>query len=259
MKKTILIAALFLSIPLAARSQGTSGNDEKGSFGNGEKMVPDNDEILARTIDTSSPFHHASLMMRYNAGDVTLTQEDYHYLYYGYAFTNAYRPLAGIPAEDMILEVFASLPEGAEPDREGMVKIIEYATEAMKADPFSPRNLNFLVYAYGAIGDSINERINYDRMTKVVAAIEASGTGESEKSPMHILRFTHAADVLTARGLSIAKRTVVSKTQELITLDRRDGRNRGYYFDYSRIFWNKPEEAPKPEKRRWKLNDWPIN
>ena len=25
-------------------------------------------------------------MMRYNAGDETLTDEDYHYLYYGYAY-----------------------------------------------------------------------------------------------------------------------------------------------------------------------------
>ncbi len=222
------------------------------------QTAPDNEDIFVRTVDPGSPFHHPALMMRYNAGDTSLTQEDYHYLYYGYAFTDNYRPLSGIPAEDMILEVFAALPEGGEPDREGMLKIIDYAGEAMKSDPFSPKNLNFLVYAYGAIGDSINERINHDRMTKILAVIEASGTGESEKSPMHILRFSHAADLLTARGLTIAKRTVISKTQELITLNRRDGRNRGYYFDYSRIFWNKPEETPKPA-RRWKINDWPLN
>ncbi len=251
MRKILLSLLAFM--PLVAYAQSAS---EKVATA---KVAPDDDDILARTIDSGSPFHYPSLMMRYNAGDTTLTHEDYRYLYYGYAFTDNYRPLAGIPAEDMILEVFAACAEGEEPDYNGMMEIIEHANKVMKSDPFSPKNLNFLVYAYGATGDTLNERINYDRMAKVIAAIESSGTGESEKSPMHVLKLSHAADLLTARGLTIAKRTVVSKTQEFIMLDKRDGKNSGYYFDYSRVFRNKPEEAPKSDKKKWMLNNWPIN
>lgn len=148
--------------------------------------------------------------------------------------------------------------QSEEPDYEGMLEIIRNAREVMKTDPFSPKNLNFLVYAYGAIGDTVNEHINFDRMTKILAVIEASGTGETEKSPMHVLKFSHAADVLTARGLTFNNRRVVSRSVEYISLDKKDGKNRGYYFDFSRVFWNKPDEAPKPQ-RRWKINDWPIN
>lgn len=216
-------------------------------------MVPNNDEIFARTMDPDSPFNFASLMMRYNAGDTTLTLEDYHYLYYGFAFTDMYRPLASIPAEDKILMV---LEESEVPGYDGMLEIIRQGREVMKADPFSPKNLNFLVFAYGAIGDTVNERINHDRMTKVLAVIGASGTGETERSPMHILRFSHAADFLGSRGLVMANRRVVSRTTEYISLARRDGRIRGYFFDFSRIFWNDPGEAPVRE-RRWKINDWP--
>ena len=47
--------------------------------------VPVEEDIVAKTSDPDSPFYYTSLMMRYNAGDETLTDEDYHYLYYGYA------------------------------------------------------------------------------------------------------------------------------------------------------------------------------
>ena len=38
--------------------------------------VPDEDMILARTMDAQPAFYYPALMMRYNAGDETLTDED---------------------------------------------------------------------------------------------------------------------------------------------------------------------------------------
>ena len=40
--------------------------------------VPDEEDIQNKTMDAESPFYYPSLMMRYNAGDETLTDEDYH-------------------------------------------------------------------------------------------------------------------------------------------------------------------------------------
>lgn len=244
MRKLILNIGMFvscLSVSAAAFSQN----------------APDNDDIFEQTINNASPYYYPALMLRYSAGDTTLTQEDYHYLYYGYAFSDDYKPLAAITAEDMVL---MSLEKAnADPGYDNMRDIIRYATEVMKYDPFSPSNLNFLAYAYGAIGDTVNEKINYDRLTKVLGAIEDSGTGITEKSPMHVLRFSHAVDVLGTMGLSVDKRLVVSRTTEYITVSDEKGHKpaKGYYFDYSRIYWGKPEDAPQKE-RRWKINDYPL-
>ena len=218
-------------------------------------QVPDDEEIRIRTTEVGSPYYYPALMQRYMAGDTTLTQTDYYYLYYGYVFTDGYRPLEPIPAEDRILVVFDE--SGGEPDYAGMVEIIGYAQEVMKQDPFSPKNLNYLVYAYGAIGDTINERINYDRMTKVIRAIESSGTGYRESSPMHVLRFDHATDVLGARGLTVASRKVVSRTTEYVNLQKREGGPRGYYFDFSRIYRNRQDSIPS-RPRTWQFNNLPV-
>lgn len=221
------------------------------------QQAPDNDLILANTMDSSSPYYYPSLMERYKAGDTTLTEEDYRYLYYGFAFTPDYHPLASIPSESMTL--MALERADAMPNEENMRDVIRCATETMASDPFSPSNLNFLTYAYGALGDTINERINYDRLNKVLAAIRSSGTGLTEKSPMHVIRLSHAADVLGTLGLSVTKRLVVSRTTEYISVANEEGRrlSKGYYFDYSRIFWGDPEDLPQ-KPRRWKINEYQL-
>ena len=45
------------------------------------QRVPDNEDVLAKTIDASSPYYYPRLMERYIHGDTTLTLDDYHYLY----------------------------------------------------------------------------------------------------------------------------------------------------------------------------------
>lgn len=69
------------------------------------QQAPDDEDIFARTLDEASPYYYPSLMMRYRAGDTTLTATDYYYLYYGYAFSENYRPLRPIKAEDDMLAV----------------------------------------------------------------------------------------------------------------------------------------------------------
>ena len=221
------------------------------------QVAPDNDDIFEQTLNHESPYYYPSLMLRYRSGDTTLTERDYYYLYYGYAFSDDYRPLMPISAEDRVLMAFEKAH--GDPSYDNMRDSVRYAEEVMRFDPFSPTNLNFLAYAYGAMGDTLNERINYDRLTKVLAVIGDSGTGLTEKSPMHVLRFSHAADVLGTLGLSVVKRLVVSRTTEYITVANENGRqlSKGYYFDYSRVYWGDPEDAPQKE-RRWKINDYPV-
>ena len=67
------------------------------------QVAPDNDDIFEQTINNESPYYYPALMLRYNSGDTTLTEKDYYYLYYGYAFSDDYHPLAPIPAEDKVL------------------------------------------------------------------------------------------------------------------------------------------------------------
>ncbi len=224
----------------------------------GQLRVPDEEDVLARTIDQNSKWYYPELMMRYVGGDTTLTVEDYHYLYYGYAYDANYRPLDNIPDNSEVLELLRGVGEQGATRSQAQL-LLEAAKDVMLVDPFSPSNINVMTFAYGILGDTLNERISADRFNKIVATIEASGTGLKENSPMHVLRHEHVNDLLLSKGLHIVNRTVRSTKVEYVQV-QRNGRNaKGYFFNFERIYWKRPEMIPEREKSNWMINGIPLN
>ena len=216
------------------------------------QVAPDNEQILRGTIDSNSKFYYPSIHSRYMQGDTTLTLEDYHYLYYGYAYQDNYKPLESIPAETAVLAV---LERGEQLDTLGAIELLRQAKMVMKSDPFSPKNINFMTYAYSVLGDEVSAKISADRFNKVLKTIEASGTGLREKSPMHLLWGSHGVDFIASKDLKMGKRRIVSRTVEYIALLEKFGDIKGYYFDFSRMYWKRPDSTPPKQKaKKWQFN-----
>ena len=238
MKRLLLLLAL---LPLTAAAQ-----------------APVEEDILARTLDTSSPYYHTGLMMRYNAGDPTLTDADYHYLYYGYAYQDAYKPLASNPDLDKLL-LLASGLDLETPQRETLEAIVATGKEALARDPFSPKILNLMAFAYEALGDREQAQAYSARMNGVLRTILASGDGLTQKTPRHVLMFDHALDAMDVEGLSYDKARIVSRTVEFIPLVRpytvECKKRRGFYFDFGRVYRNKPEGYTYKRSRTWQFNN----
>ena len=116
-------------------------------------QIPDEEDILRKIMDGASPYYYANLQMRYNNLE-QLTDEDYHYLYYGYAYHENYKPPATNTA---VTDLYASMiglnPDN--PDQKQLEYIISICNESMLVDPFNPTTLNMLVFAYGAKGDKV--------------------------------------------------------------------------------------------------------
>jgi hypothetical protein len=219
------------------------------------QKVPEEEDILAKTMSTDSPYYYPAMMIRYLAGDVTLTDEHYYYLYYGYAYDDAYDGHATLPGENRMLEIFASSPMPSKAEARVM---IEAAEENMAVDPFNPGNINMMTFAYGILGDTINEIVSADRFDKIIRAIESSGTGLKESSPWHVLRFTHANDVVAALGYQIVNRQVRTSTVEYIQFAKNPDRAKGLFFDFGRVYWKPYEGEPAHRKSNWEFNGIPL-
>ena len=85
------------------------------------------------------------------------------------------------------------------------------------------------------------------------------GDGFTEKTPRHVLMFDHALDVLAAEELSYGKARIISRTVEFVPLLVPyvvDGKKRkGFYFDFGRVYWNKPEGYTYKRDRTWQFNN----
>jgi hypothetical protein len=219
------------------------------------QRVPDEDDILSKTMSSDSPYYYPAMMIRYLTGDEALTDEDYYYLYYGYAYDDSYDAHATLPGENRMLEIFAQteLPSKAQAQ-----VMLEAAKENMAVDPFNPGNVNMMTFAYSILGDTVNEIISADRFNKIIRAIESSGTGLKETSPWHVLRFTHANDVVAAKGYEMVNRQVRTSSVEYIQLAKNPDKIKGLFFDFGRVYW-KPYEGERPKrKNNWMFNGIPL-
>lgn len=94
-----------------------------------------------------------------------------------------------------------------------------------------------------------------DKMNLVLATIESSGDGLTEETPWHILMYAHAFDLLAAKNIPVRESSIISRTVEYIPRVKKDEKGvKGYYFDYGRIYWKKPEQGYKRE-RSWQFNN----
>lgn len=216
--------------------------------------TPDNDDVYRKIADTASPYYYPNLKMRYDQWVEPMTFDQMHYLYYGYAYQPEYKPLDSNPHLTRVLEIMAKIAI-EEPAVSDLDELVITAMSAYERDPFSPQILNVLAYAYGALGDQVREKAFYEKLNGVLEVIGASGDGLKEKSAMHITMFAHALDYIASKGWTFGKARVISREVEYVPFEVSRNKIKGYYFDFSRIYWNKPENYTFKRERTWQFNN----
>ena len=233
-RAVILFVALFTLVEMSAQT-------------------PINESILAKISDVNSHLYYPNLILRYKEGGA-MSDEEYHHLYYGYAYQATYRPLEVNPAMTRVQEIMARLSIDT-PSVYDIDELIAAGIAAMEHDPFSPQLLNILAYAYGASGDKVREKAYADHLAGVLRAIERSGNGLKERTPMHIIMFSHGLDYIASKNINYLKGRIISRNVEFVPFDFPKNKVKGYYFDYSRIYWNKPENYTFKRERTWQFNN----
>ncbi|MFI3320547.1 MAG: DUF4919 domain-containing protein [Rikenellaceae bacterium] len=223
-----------------------------------EAKTPDEEDVLSKITDAKSAYYYPDMMLKFEMGDINLTLDQYHYLYYGYVFQEEYAPTRSNPNLDKVLQLAASL-DMENPNAETLREVINIADGALRVDPFNLKVWNILAYAYGALDEKIKEREAFDRVEKILSTINNSGDGLTPKTPKHILAFDHATDMMAAENLTTAKPMIVSRTVEFVPLvvpRKVEGKKfRGYYFDYGRVYINKPDSVTFKRDRTWQFNN----
>ncbi len=220
--------------------------------------TPDEDDILEQISTPGGENYYPDLMLRFEVGDSTLTMTNFHYLYYGFAYDERYKPLATNYEMDKLL-LLASGLDVDNPHTEVLRDITVVGQRVLEQDPFNPKVWNILAYAYGALGDTKRERAAYRNVEMILSVIKSSGSGLKQNNPQHILMFDHALDLLAAENLNHGKSMVISRTVEYIPLvapQNLDGRKiKGFYFDFGRVYWNKPDSVTYQRDRTWQFNN----
>ena len=86
-----------------------------------------------------------------------------------------------------------------------------------------------------------------------------SVSGLKETWLWHVLSLACGTDMMGGRGQGYGARRVVSRATEYVPLlVRQPGGVKGYYFNFERMYWRRPEKMPQKKPTGWEFNGIPI-
>jgi hypothetical protein len=187
--------------------------------------------IDSLTKDSLSDFFYPKILKRYIDHDTTLTVADYHYLYYGYTFQEAYNSLSK-NENDTLKAIF---------DRENLTeedfkKVIELELEWLKTYPFDLEAIYLVAISYDELGSTIELEPWIKKFSGLMDAILASGDGMAVESAVHVIRVPDEYFVLDLLGFEYAGSQSLVFPCDYLEIEPNEFGIEGFYFNVERHF-----------------------
>lgn len=163
--RVALSALLLLTVALSAFSRTTAHPDFKA--------------IKAETLNPESRYYYPRLLSSFlNPADTTLTDDEYHYLYYGTMFQDDYNPYRPNPYSSELSSTEPLYVKASETlTRSEKEQIRKTADLILSDNPFNLRQLSYKVYALDKLQKNNLAKIWRHKLTRLISVILNSGTG----------------------------------------------------------------------------------
>ena len=169
LKKRMLILTAFLAF-LASWAMGARPTTH-----------PDFKAIREETHNPDSKFYYPRLLAAYFSNDTTMTDDDYHYLYYGSMFQEDYNPYRINPFEAELKATEPLYSRHGTLTRSEKRQIQQLAEKSLANNPFNLKQLSHLIYAYEQSDKTNLAKIWQHKLNRLLLTIAASGTGADKE------------------------------------------------------------------------------
>lgn len=221
--KTVVAAVLLIVAPTLRGAVRTTSH-------------PDFQAIKANTLNPDSQFYYPELLKSFLSNDTTMTDDDYHYLYYGSMFQedyNPYRPnpyLAELKATEPLYFRHGTL------SRSEKQQIQRLAEKSLANNPLNLTQLSYLVYTYEQLGKQNLAKIWRHKLNQLLLTISRSGTGVDKEHAIVIVDPAHEFDYFNLSGITVEDQFFEEPYYECLTV-RQPGATdaKQYWFDLHHI------------------------
>ena len=197
---------------------------------------PDFETIKAVTLDPESEYYYPNLLKSFFSNDTTMTDDAYHYLYYGSMFQEDYNPYRNDP--------FASQLDATKPlyrkhgnlTRNEKSQIQDLAVKSLANNPLNLTQLMYLVYAYEQSGKQNLAKMWKHKLDHLLLTISRSGTGADKEHAFVVADPSHEFDFFNLSGATVESQSFEEPYYEQVTV-RIPGSNdtRTYWFDLHHV------------------------
>lgn len=205
------------------------------AFGQQDFKIKPNYDVIKDSIQSeSSEFYYTKLMEKYLKGDISMTLQEKHFLYYGYVYHENYFPYEIITSA--IVEEIREKFKSDTLTQESYDEILGLTIEILEINPFHTIALNYQRYLYDYLRKETERDIARRKSEIIFDAIYSTGDGLSEETAFHVILVLHDYYMISALGYEFGDSQQLVNKCDYMTLKENDERLEGLYFDVSACF-----------------------
>lgn len=206
---------------------------------------PDFATIRAYILDSESKYYYPKLLKAFLSNDTTMTDDDYHYFYYGSMFQEDYNPYRPNPFADDVRATEPLYFNHGTLSRSEKRQIQEVAEKSLANNPLNLRQLSYLIYSYDQTGKQNLAKIWRSKLDNILLTISRSGTGADKEHAIVVVDPAHEFDYFNLSGVTVEKQEFFEPYYECVTV-RTPGSTepREYWFDLHHILEQYYEKHP---------------
>ncbi|MEZ4854192.1 DUF4919 domain-containing protein [Flavobacterium sp.] len=192
------------------------------ALGQIELCKPDFVKIQAEVTKKSSKYYLPKLLERFNNPNVKLSEDELHYLYFGYRMVEPYKALS-LEEKANKLKRLSLLP---------CEKVVEYCDELLKTDPF---DLDYLKTKHSCQYELTNNQKqsedNFKFYYSIFMTMRKTGCGTRASSPIYVLDENHIATIINTLGYKPSGNKRVENNLLIVEVNNNFFKNNELYFD----------------------------
>lgn len=197
---------------------------------------PDFDRIKAETLNPESQYYYPKLLKSFLSNDTTMTDDGYHYLYYGTMFQEDYNPYRPNPFQAELKATEPLYFKHGTHSRSEKRQIRELAVKMLANNPLHLTQLMYLVYSYEQEGKFNHAKIWKHKLDHLLLTISRSGTGADPEHAFVVVYPSHEFDFFNLSGVTVESQAFQEPYYEKVTV-RAPGQSesREYWFDLHHV------------------------
>lgn len=170
------------------------------------------DTIESETKDSTSAYFYPNLIKRMLENDASLTKLDYRYLYYGYAYTESYKPYGSSEYKEDFSKFY---------NKKKYKKAIPLAKKILEEDPTNLKTTYKLMVCFHKLEYKDSLQLYSKRYYSLLNAIYESGDGKSIETAYVVLRVSDEYSILGDLGLQLKTQALIDGPTDLMTVDQK--------------------------------------
>ena len=206
------------------------------SFGARTTAHPDFKTIKEETLNPDSKYYYPTLLKAFLSNDTTMTEDDFHYFYYGTMFQEDYNPYRPDPYADEIKKAEPLYKKRGSLSRSEKNQIQKLAEKSLANNPVNLSQLSYLVIAYEQLGKQNLAKIWRNKLSNILLTIARSGTGADMEHAFVIVYPAHEFDYFNLSNATVEAQEFQEPYYEKVIVRPPGSKDtRTYWFDLHHI------------------------